>query len=217
MNYKALILDHDDTVVDSTATVHYPAFVAYMEQLRGGTAFTLEDYFVYNFDPGVLGFFRDMVGLSEEEMREEERFWQRFVKGRIPKAYPGMREFLWEYKERDGILCVVSHSFSEYIRRDYAVNGLPEPDMIFGWEYPPEQRKPAPWPLIRIMETFGYAPEDLLVVDDLKPGYDMAKQRRVPFAAAGWAYDVPEIRDFMRENTPLYFETTAELYAYLFE
>mgnify|MGYP006896807563 CR=1 FL=1 len=26
-----------------------------------------------------------------------------------------------------------------------------------------------------IMKTFGYAPEELLVVDDLKPGFDMAR------------------------------------------
>ena len=41
--------------------------------------------------------------------------------------------------------------------------------------------------------------------------------RDLPFAAAGWAYDVPEIRAFMKENTPLYFETTQALYRYLFE
>ena len=58
MNYKCLILDHDDTVVDSTATVHYPAFLAFMEQLRGGTDITLEQYFTYNFSPGVLPFFQ---------------------------------------------------------------------------------------------------------------------------------------------------------------
>ena len=61
------------------------------------------------------------------------------------------------------------------------------------------------------------APEELLMVDDLKPGYDMAAQRGVPFAAAGWAYDVPEIRAFLQENCPLYFDTTEGLYRYLFE
>ena len=54
------------------------------------------------------------------------------------------------------------------------------------------------------------------MVDDLKPGYDMAKNRGVPFAAAGWAYDVPEIRAFLQENCPLYFETPDALYRYLF-
>ena len=29
MTYPCLVLDHDDTVVNSTATVHYPCFAEY--------------------------------------------------------------------------------------------------------------------------------------------------------------------------------------------
>ena len=65
------------------------------------------------------------------------------------------------------------------------------------------------------MKTFGMAPEELLVIDDLKPGYDMAKAAGVPFAAAGWANDIPEIESFMRKNCGLYFKTVDELYRYL--
>ena len=54
------------------------------------------------------------------------------------------------------------------------------------------------------------------MIDDLKPGYDMARACGVPFAAAGWANDIPEIEGFMRENSNLYFKKVAELEAYLF-
>ena len=134
----------------------------------------------------------------------------------MPEAYPGIRALLEEQRQRGGIITVVSHSFTENILRDYRENGLPEPDLVFGWEYPPEQRKPEPWPLYRIMERFGLKAEEMLVVDDLKPGYDMAAAAGVPFAAAGWANDIPEIEGFMRENTPRYFKTVAELKDYLF-
>ena len=69
----------------------------------------------------------------------------------------------------------------------------------------------------RIMELLSVRPEEMLVVDDLKPGYDMARSVGVPFAAAGWAYDVKEIRTFLQENCPLYFDTPDALYRYLFE
>ena len=59
-------------------------------------------------------------------------------------------------------------------------------------------------------------PGELLVVDDLKPGYDMAKAAGVPFAAAGWANDIPQIETFMRKNCGLYFKSVAELSTYLF-
>ena len=54
------------------------------------------------------------------------------------------------------------------------------------------------------------------MVDDLKPGYDMAKRCGVPFAAAGWAYDVPEVAQFMRRNCDLYCRSVQELSDYLF-
>ena len=34
LKYPCLVLDHDDTTVNSTATVHYPAFVEFMKIYR---------------------------------------------------------------------------------------------------------------------------------------------------------------------------------------
>ena len=38
LNFDILILDHDDTTVDSTTHIHYPAHVACVEQLQGKEA-----------------------------------------------------------------------------------------------------------------------------------------------------------------------------------
>ncbi len=216
LKYPCLVLDHDDTTVNSTATVHYPAFVEYMEKTHPDRMLTLEEYFRYNFDPGVIPMFTEICGLTQEEMEAEEKFWNRYVQQHIPKAYPGIREIIGEQHRRGGKVCVVSHSFSENILRDYRENGLQEPDLIFGWECPPEQRKPSVWPLEQVMEAWHFRPEELLVVDDLKPGYDMARKAGVPFAAAGWANDIQAIEQFMRKNCGLYFKTVRELHEYLF-
>ena len=215
MKYRCLVLDHDDTVVNSTATIHYPAYVAYINQHKPGPLLTLEEYFSYNFDPGVIPMFRDICGLSEQEMEEEEAFWVEYVKDHIPEAYRGMREILQDHKQKGGLICVVSHSFSHYILRDYKANGLPEPDMVYGWELEAPLRKPAPYALYEIMKKYELKPEELLVVDDLKPGYDMACAAGVPFAAAGWANDVPKIEQFMRKNCELYFKQVEELAEFL--
>ena len=215
MKYRCLVLDHDDTVVNSTATIHYPAYVAYIEQNKPGPMLTLEEYFSYNFDPGVIPMFRDICGLSDQEMEEEEAFWVEYVKDHIPLAYEGMKEILWKYKEQGGLICVVSHSFSHYILRDYEANGLPVPDKVFGWELDASLRKPAPYALYEIMREFSLTPQELLVVDDLKPGYDMAKAADVPFAAAGWANDVQKIEQFMRKNCEVYLKTVKEFADFL--
>ena len=217
MRYPCLVVDHDDTVVNSTATVHYPSFCEFMAIHYPKLHYTLEEYFLKNFHPGTLELFRDEIGMDDAKLHEEHRFWDAYVQNHIPQAYEGMREILWAHKNAGGLLCVVSHSLSKNIRRDYLVNGLPEPDLVFGWESPVEQRKPSAYPLQRIMEFFGLSRDDLLVLDDLKPGYDMAHAAGIRFAAAGWANDIPEIEDFMRHNCDLYFKTVAEFGAFLAE
>ncbi len=211
MRFQCLVMDHDDTTVNSTATIHFPSFLAYLEQVRPGLHYTLDDYFRKNFDPGVMALFTGELGFSEEELEGEFRFWQDWVRTRVPKAYPGIREILQRHRDAGGKIAVVSHSMRENIERDYRENGLPEPDLIFGWEQPPERRKPEAWPLQQIMKTFSLPPEELLMVDDLKPGYDMARRCGVPFAAAGWANDIPEIEQFMRRNCDFYCKTVADL------
>ena len=215
MKYKCLVLDHDDTVVNSTATIHFPSFLAYLEKVRPGKTYTLEEYFRKNFDPGVVQLFTGELGFTPEEMDEEYHFWQSYVKSRVPAVYPGMREILQRHRAQGGLIAVISHSVSTMIERDYRENDLPLPDVIYGWEYPAHQRKPNPWPMEQLMQRYGLRPDELLMVDDLKPGYDMCRACGVPFAAAGWANDVPEIERFMRENCDFYFKTVKELDKFL--
>ena len=72
LKYPCLVLDHDDTTVNSTATVHYPCFVEYMEKHFPNVHLTLEEYFRYNFDPGVIELFTNICGMTWEQMLDEE-------------------------------------------------------------------------------------------------------------------------------------------------
>ena len=219
MKYKCLVLDHDDTVVDSSATIHYPSFIEYLKDYRPELVnnYTFESFIIKNFDPGIVSLLADEVGLNEEEMKHEESYWLDFVQTRFPHAYPGMKEIIADFKEKGGIVAVASHSMTKYIERDYCHNELPEPDVIYGWDIPKEQRKPNPWCILDLCERYNLRPEEILVVDDLKPGYDMARGGRAHFAAAGWAYDVPEIESFMRKNCDYYLESVDELRNILFD
>ncbi|HPW00761.1 MAG TPA: hydrolase, partial [Oscillospiraceae bacterium] len=57
---------------------------------------------------------------------------------------------------------------------------------------------------------------ELLVVDDQGSGAKMACRCGVKFAAAGWAYEIPEIRDSMRESSDYYFASEEALERFLF-
>lgn len=217
MKFPCLVLDHDDTVVNSTATVHFPCFAEYTAKFfPKAKRYTLEEYILKNFSPGVYEFFHGEVGMTEDDMKREQAYWHEYVQHHVPQAYAGMRELLWDYVNAGGTICVVSHSLSPNILRDYRENRLPEPELVYGWEVPKERRKPQPYALFDIMEKLHFAPGEMLVLDDLKPGYDMARAANVPFAAALWSNDIPEIEAFMRGNCGLCFKTIAQFRNYLF-
>ena len=215
MKYRCLIFDHDDTVVNSTATIHHPAFLEFLKIYRPGMTCSLEEYFCKNFDPGFVDMCLQDYSMSMDELHQEEDFWRAYVANHIPEAYPGIKEIMDEQKRQGGLIAVISHSMKENILRDYAANGLPEPDIIFGWEQPPERRKPNAWPLLQVLETFDLGVKDALMIDDLKPGYDMARSVGVDFAAVGWSNDVASIERFMRANCENYFKSVAEFRAFL--
>ena len=215
MKYKCLVFDHDDTVVNSTATIHHPCFVEYTAERYPDKKCTLEEYFIKNFDPGFLEFCQEYYGMRDADILDETEYWRAYVENHIPLAYPGIKEIMEAQKAEGGLICVVSHSFDHNIYRDYKANSLPEPDAVYGWERPLEERKPAAFPLEDIMRRFSLKPSDLLMIDDLKPGYDMAAKCGVEFAAVGWSSDVPEIERFMRRNCRNYFKTVAEFAEFL--
>jgi phosphoglycolate phosphatase/pyrophosphatase PpaX len=215
MRYRCLVLDHDDTAVDSTAWIHHPAHVQSMKRLRPDQLpLTLDQWFLKNYNPGILKYMVEELALSEEEMREEYEIWRKFTGEQIPHFYPGFLEALTAFKSGGGKIAVVSHSEKEFIERDYRANNF-LPDLIYGWEEDDTKRKPHPWPLLDAMRQTGVSPSETLVVDDLKPGVTMARAAGVDMAAAGWAHSIPEIERYMRGNCTVYFERVADFAAFI--
>ena len=106
---------------------------------------------------------------------------------------------------------MVSHSESDIIERDYRETGggVVTPDMVFGWELEEGRRKPDPWPVLEVMRRLSVPPEDVLVVDDLKPAVLMARGAGVAVAGAGWGHAIPEIVDYMTQSCDHYFKTVS--------
>ena len=68
MKYRCLVFDHDDTVVNSTATIHHPCFVDYLRRFYPGRTCSLEDYFRKNFEPGFVPMCREEYGMDDEAL-----------------------------------------------------------------------------------------------------------------------------------------------------
>jgi phosphoglycolate phosphatase/pyrophosphatase PpaX len=218
LKYPCLILDHDDTVVQSETTINYPYFCYILDQFRPGTKITLEEYIKGCFSPGFAGMCRERYGFTEQELVEEYQGWMDYVRTHIPTPYPGIERIIRRQKEAGGMLCVVSHSSTENITRDYLEHFGILPDAIYGWDLPEHQRKPSAYPLQRIMQTYGFTPEQLLVVDDLKPAWQMARSVGAPIAFAAWSKtEVPQITKEMTRLCDFTFDTPRKLEEFLFK
>lgn len=146
------------------------------------------------------------LGFNEDELKAEFEIWQSFTKNSLPEFFPGFQDTIREYREAGGTVAVVSHSEVPVIEKHYEAAGF-MPDLIYGWDHDHEKRKPHPYPLYDIIEKTGHRADGLLVVDDLRPGIEMAHTAGVAAAGAGWAHQIPEIRSFMEDACDYYLET----------
>lgn len=218
LKYPCLVLDHDETVVQSEKTIGFPCFCQTLSRIRPGQGITLDEYVRGCHELGFVDMCRQWFQFSEAEMQEEYNDWMEYVQNHVPAPFPGIGQIIRRHKESGGILCVVSHSSSRNITRDYQTHFGILPDCIYGCDYPKEQQKPNPFPLIDIIEQYRLTPQELLVVDDMKLACQMAQPLNVPVAFAAWGKtDFPEIAAEMRDLCDLTFETTEELYRYLFK
>lgn len=218
LKYPCLVLDHDDTVVQSETSVNYPYFCYILDQFRPGQTITLDEYIHGCFHMGFSEMCRQKYGFTEEELTQEYLGWKDYIRNHIPTPYPGIGRIIRRQKEAGGILCVVSHSSEENITRDYATHFGILPDAIFGWDMPEHQRKPNPYPLEQIMKSYHFSPDQLLVVDDMKPAYKMSHGLGVSVAFAQWGkQDCPEICAEMRKLCNFTFDKPKALEEFLFD
>jgi phosphoglycolate phosphatase/pyrophosphatase PpaX len=218
LKYPCLVLDHDDTVVKSEITVNYPCFLESLEKFRPGETMGYQEFVSWCFRYEFTEFLRIKYGFTDAELFEEYTMWQTYSKTRIPPAYDGIREIILEQKRRGGLVCVASLSSKENILRDYREHIGIEPDMIFSCNDPKDQRKPNPYPLQTIMKTYGLSPTEVLMVDDLKTGYEMASAAGVPIAFAAWSrLSNPDVMEQMEKLCDHSFHTTEDLRNFLFK
>lgn len=217
LKYPCLVLDHDDTVVQSEATVNYPFFVEFLKEYRPNITITQDAYVNGCFELGYIEMCRQQFGFTDEELQLEYNGWKEYIRCNIPTTYPGIDRIIRQQKLTGGLICVVSQSDTANILRDYRTHFGIVPDEIFGWDIAPEHRKPSPYALHAIMEKYRLSPTQLLVVDDMKPACEMARSAGVEIAFAGWGRkDYPKICTEMDKLCDFSFYSTESLYEFLF-
>lgn len=218
LKFPCLVLDHDETVVQSEKTIGFPCFCQTLSRLQPHQSITLDEYVQGCHELGFVEMCREWFNFSDSEMQEEYNDWMEYVQTHVPVPFPGIHRIIHKQKAAGGLVCVVSHSSSHNISRDYHTHFGTLPDAIYGCDYPKEQQKPYPYPLEDIIRRYRLKPEEILVVDDMKLACQMAEPLKIPVAFAGWGKtDFPDIAREMRQLCAYSFDTTQQLYDFLFE
>lgn len=199
MRYKCLITDHDDTLLNSTVEIHYPCMVECLEKLRPGTPLSFDEFAHYNFELGFHNYTKDILHLTPEEKQLQAKIWHDWVETRHATFFPHVKKVLKRFKEEGGILVVSTHNEEQHILLDFENAGCPLPDAIFGWDLDINKRKPAPYTIEQIEKRFGIAREEMVMLDDMKIGYNMCKATGVDFIFADWARKPDNLREEMRQ------------------
>lgn len=217
LKYKCLVLDHDDTVVQTEKTIGYPYFRDYVERIRPGMTLSFAEY-VHDCNNMV---FADMCrarwNMTEEELTEEYLGWKDYSRKNIPEVCPGIGDVIRRQKEMGGLVCVSSLSTSEIIERDFLHHFGFLPDAIYDYDLPVHQRKPNTYALTDLLERFHLKPQDILMVDDMKLGWQMAKAVGADTAFAGWSKtDFPALMEEMQGICDYSFHCAKDLEKFLF-
>ena len=217
LKYKCLVLDHDDTVVQTEKTIGYPYFRDYVERIRSGMTLSFAEY-VHDCNNMV---FADMCrahwNMTEEELTEEYLGWKDYSRKNIPEVCPGIGDVIRRQKEMGGLVCVSSLSTSEIIERDFLHHFGFLPDAIYDYDLPVHQRKPNTYALTDLLERFQLKPQDILMVDDMKLGWQMAKAVGADTAFAGWSKtDFPALMEEMQGICDYSFHCAKDLEKFLF-
>ena len=216
MKFRCLVLDHDDTVVESGKTVNYPAFMMGLREKHPEWDLSYDQFCELCYKHTYAGMCRTALGMSEEEIEEQFLFWKEYVRTHIPGVYEGIREILERFRKEGGLICVASHSGEDNISRAYEHHFGFQPHCIYGWELEESLRKPNPYTLLDIMKRYDLKAHEILMVDDMCTGRDMAEACGVPFACAGWSHESELIRKDMKDNSKVYFEKVSDFEKYLF-
>ena len=122
MKYPCLVLDHDDTVVQSESTINYPYFCYILNEFRPGKTITLDEYVHGCCELGFAEMCKQWYAFTDEEMETEYQGWKAYIMEHIPAPFPGIKELILKQKELE-LIYVTYAIISKYelIDGDYVM------------------------------------------------------------------------------------------------
>ena len=98
LKYHCLVLDHDDTVVQTERTMGYPYFRDYIERIRPGQTLSFPEYVRDCNNMNFADMCRIRWQFTEEELQEEYTGWKAYSRIHTPAVCSGMERIIRRQK-----------------------------------------------------------------------------------------------------------------------
>jgi phosphoglycolate phosphatase-like HAD superfamily hydrolase len=144
---------------------------------------------------------KERYQFNNEEMLIEYTIWKSFTQSKQAQPFDGWKELLNTFRNQGGKIVVVSYSESKEILRDYQDHFGFKPDLIFAYDHGPEKLKPHTYPIYTLMETLQINTDEILVIDDMPVGYEMAQKAQVDFIWAQWAFFDDTLNEHIKKTS----------------
>lgn len=185
---RALIFDHDDTLVDSQRTIHYPLFLKSLDQLRPyHDKPSFQEFVTRSNQYGFENYIRQVYGFNDAEVEQEILWWRQGVGEAKAEIFDDLKPILNDFINSNGILIVYSYSESHMIIRDYERYFDFVPHEIIGFDQERHLQKPYRLPVLMALHKYQLDPKDCLLVDDMPLLIDTAKRLNMDMVGAHWA------------------------------
>lgn len=185
---KCIIFDHDDTLIDSQLTVHYPIFLETLDLLRPEVEYPSFSEFVTQSNMyGFEGYIKSMYHFNEKEVKIEIDLWRKKVKQSNADVFKEVADVIDEFVKSNGILIVYSYSESDMIVKDYKRIFDFTPHEIIGFDNHKHLQKPNRLPILHMMAKYNLTSNECVLIDDMPLLMETAKRLNMDMIGANWA------------------------------
>lgn len=185
---KCLILDHDDTIINSQESIHYPLFVDVLKILRPNIIpIDFEKFIELSNELGFVKMCRMLYHYNEKEIQFEYEHWKIHSSLIEAPAFEGIKEFLTAFIEIGGVIIVYTMNSKQNVIKDYERLFNFVPNRIISHDQYYILRKPYRLSILKELHNLNLTVEDCIFIDDTPMLLELKHRLNMDFIAANWA------------------------------
>jgi beta-phosphoglucomutase-like phosphatase (HAD superfamily) len=185
---KCLILDHDDTIINSQESIHYPLFVEVLKILRPNIQpIDFERFIELSNEHGFVKMCRIMYQYTPAEIEFEYQYWKKYSAMMLVPSFDGVKELLEAFVKAGGVIIVYTMNSKVNVLEDYQRLFNIIPDVVIAHDNFYVLKKPYRLSILKALHELNLSVKDCIFIDDTPMLLELKDRLNMDFIAANWA------------------------------